>query len=141
MKLFTNISNNAKYNAQRNLESITHYVDDESLKFHKSRVISSHVSNQGMIFSIVESYAIDMNNTRRAFRPVIFNVCGNVIYSAELENGFKTSSQALKSMREELNKINALKETKKAIKNHLKWEKYQANLLINEIKNLNIGNK
>ncbi len=131
MKLFRTESNNHKCNAQLNLESLTHYVDDDTLRFHKSRVISSHVVGKGLLFAIVESYATFESN--RLFRPVIFDINGNTISRSSLEDGFKTSKQATDSMWEKLNKINAIESAHAAVKNHLEYEQRQAGYITDEI--------
>ena len=50
MRLYQSESSTPKYNAQRNLQGRTHYVDEDTLKFHKSRIISEHDSCNGLIF-------------------------------------------------------------------------------------------
>src|ERR1039457_2523561 len=68
-----------KYNAQRNLSGITHYVDDDTLKSHHSRVISAGHSHGGLVFNITTSDALDMHNTKRGFRRVVHDVFGTCI--------------------------------------------------------------
>jgi hypothetical protein len=65
MQMYRNQASDPKSNAQRNLAGRTHYVDDDTLRFHKSRVISARHVDQGLLFAIVTSDALDMNNTRR----------------------------------------------------------------------------
>jgi hypothetical protein len=57
-----------------NLCGRTHYVDQDTLRWHKSKIISSHVVDGGLLFAIVTSDALDMQNTKRGFRYVIFDV-------------------------------------------------------------------
>ena len=108
-----------KYDAQRNLSGRTHYVDDDTLRYHKSRIISSQVAADGLLYAIVESYAVDPN--QRAFRPVIFDVFGTVITRCKLEDGFKTSKAAIRSMRAELSTLDAHVITSNAIDNEEKY--------------------
>lgn len=115
MKLFRNESNNAKWNAQRNLQGLTHYVDDDTLRFHRSRIVSTHITDNGLLFALVESCAKDMNNTSRGFRFVIFDTFGNVIERNKLEEMWSTSRAATKAMWAALNSIDALKVTSEAI--------------------------
>lgn len=73
----------AKENAQRNLTGKTYYVDKGTLRFHKSRVISTHISADGLLFAIVETSAGDWQNKTRVCRSVVFDVFGNVIERKE----------------------------------------------------------
>jgi len=115
MKLYQNESSDPKYNAQRNLDGRTHYVDSNTLRFHKSRVLNTATPYNGLLFALVESYAMDYENTRRAFRPVIFDVFGNVIERPALEEGFKTRKEAIAAMWDAVNKIDPIAVTESAI--------------------------
>jgi hypothetical protein len=121
MELFSEKSSDTKYNAQRNLEGRTHYVDDDSLRFHKSRILSTHVGSNGLIFALIESYAADYQNTRRLFRPVVFDIFGTVISRVELEEGYKSKEAARKKLDEILNSIDAQDHTLKAIDKQQKY--------------------
>lgn len=108
MKLYSTQSSDPKSNAQRNLVGRTHYVDDDTLGYHKSRILSSRAVDHGLLFAIVESVALDMNNTRRGCRYVIFDVFGHVVGKRQdLENCWKRSEQATKAMWQELNAMDA----------------------------------
>jgi hypothetical protein len=115
MRLYRNESSDPKSNAQRNLQGRTHYVDDDTLRFHKSRVLSARHTDGGLLFAIVTSDAADMNNSRRVYRYVIFDVFGTVLDRPDLEHGFKTSDKATKAMWESLNAIDAPAITLEAI--------------------------
>ena len=91
---------NPKYNAQRNLSGRTHYVDDETLRWHKSRIISANHLCGGLLFRIVTSDALNMQNTKRGFRAVVHDVFGNCVSRPELENAARTSDKALKESNE-----------------------------------------
>lgn len=97
MQLYRQESGNPKINAQRNLSGRSHYVDDATLRFFKSRVITTRVTHGGLIFSIVTSDALDPNNTKRGFRYAIFDLFGEVIARTEIEGAFRTSAQACKA--------------------------------------------
>lgn len=97
----------AKLNAQLNLESRSHYVDDNTLRFHHARILESRDHDNGLLFSLIESCAMDMRNTNRTFRYVIFDLFGNVIARPNLQEGFATSLKARKAMYEVLNGLNA----------------------------------
>lgn len=116
MNLFREESSSPRYNAQRNLQGRTHYVDEETLRFHKSRILSARASQDGLLFYIIESVALDMNNTKRGFRYVIFNIFGEAISRPDLEHCFKSKDAAIKAMWVVLNALDAKKHTLEAIK-------------------------
>ena len=119
--LYRNESSDPKYNAQRNLNGRTHYVDDDTLRFHKSRVLETHITDEGLLFALVESYAADPDNHKRLFRPVIFDVFGSVIERLKLDEGFASRKAATKAMWDALNKIDAKQVTLDAIANAEHW--------------------
>ena len=104
---YRNESSNPKWNAQRNLSGRTHYVDDDTLRFHKSRVLSARHTDDGLLFAIVTSDALDMHNTKRGFRYVIFDVFGNTLDRPKLEDAFRSSEKATQAMWDALNAIDA----------------------------------
>lgn len=115
MELFRNQSSDPKANAQRNLCGRTHYVDDDSLRFHKSRVISARHTYEGLLFAIVTSDSLNFENTQRGFRYAIFDLFGTVLESPNIEHAFRTSAQAEKAMWAAVNAIDAKAVTAKAI--------------------------
>lgn len=117
MKIYRSESYDAKRNAQRNLQGVTHYVDDDTLKYFHSRIVYSHEYFNGLLFGMVESCALDPDNRKRGFRGVVFDVSGNVIYRPDHEGTFKTSEKALKAMREFIKGLDIAKVTEEAIQN------------------------
>lgn len=115
MRLFRDESSNPKWNAQRNLCGITHYVDDDTLRYHKSRVLLSKVTAGGLLFAIVESCASSPDGSSRVFRPVIFNVLGSVIHRPDFEGSHKTRKAAEREMWDAINAIDAKAMTLEAI--------------------------
>lgn len=113
--LYREESSYATINAQRNLCGRTHYVDPDTLRYHKSRVLSTHITDGGLLFALVESAAMDMNNTKRGFRYVIFDVFGTVLDRLSLGDSFKTRKAATKAMWNALNTFDARKVTTEAI--------------------------
>jgi hypothetical protein len=113
--LYRNESSDARYNAQRNLQGRTHYVDDDTLRWHKSRVLSSRHTDGGLLFAIVTSDALDMHNTKRGCRYVIFDIFGHVIARPDLENCYRRSEQATKAMWAKLTELDAEQITLAAI--------------------------
>lgn len=129
MKLYTEHSSNPKYNAQYNLEGRTHYVDDDTLKFHKSRIISTHIVDDGLLFVLIESYQVDYEGTSRAFRPVVFDVFGGVVERPILEAGYKTSKQACTAMWDILDRIDTIQITEDGISRQLKQKECEIQYL------------
>ena len=120
MQLYTNESSDPTTNARRDLMGRTHYVDPDTMRFHKSRVMSSSVVDQGLLFAIITSDALDYQNTKRGFRFVIFDLFGTVLERTSLESAFRTSEQARQAMWKALNTINAKQITFAAIERNLK---------------------
>jgi hypothetical protein len=93
--LFASHSSNPRVNAQENLSKITHYVDTSTLRWHKSRILHSRPMFNGACFMILESVALDYENTRRGFRAVVFDLAGRTVYRPDLEQCRSTSRAAL----------------------------------------------
>jgi hypothetical protein len=93
--LFTDKSSDSKRNAQENLAGRTHYAEDASLKFFKARIVSAHADSNGLFFKMVESVALDYDNTRRGFRVVVFDLFGQVIYRPDFDNCASTQAAAV----------------------------------------------
>jgi hypothetical protein len=110
---FDRHGDDAKTNAQRNLNGRTHYVDNDTLKWHKSRVVSARAIHGGLLFLLVTSDALDMNNTRRGFRAVVFDVFGTIVSRPSLEEASSTKAGALKKCEAET--VNLLAHYKEAI--------------------------
>lgn len=122
--LYRNESGYPKNNAQRNLQGRTHYVDDDTLRYHHSRVISARHTDGGLLFAIVTSDAKDHQNKSRGFRYVIFDLFGTVVErnpSSVDREFFRTSAQAEKAMWAALNDFDVVKLTCEAIANAEKW--------------------
>ena len=95
--LFVQVSDiQAKYNAQRNLQGRSHYATNETLRFHHARILNSNAILDGLFFKIVESVALDMHNTERGFRVVVFDLFGNTVERKNLDQSFKTKKAAQK---------------------------------------------
>jgi hypothetical protein len=85
---------NPMHYAQDQLSVRTHYVDDSTLRFFHARVIGAHHDAEGLLFWIVESSAHDYENTARGFRPVVFDIFGEVVFRPDLSDMVKTSDKA-----------------------------------------------
>src|ERR1043166_8767060 len=113
--LFRTESCDPKTNAQRNLDGRSHYVDDDTLRFHKSRILATFVMDEGLLFGLIESCAANYENTRRGFRYVLFDVFGTVIDRPKLEEMWSTRKAATAAMWKHVNKIDAVSHTNIAI--------------------------
>ena len=115
MNFYREESGNAKWNAQRNLSGHTHYTDDDTLRYFKARILSSRVVDNGLLFALVESVALDPENRRRGYRYAIFDVFGTVLERPKMEDAYKSSKAATKAMWAALNEIDAKAHTLQAI--------------------------
>lgn len=116
MKLYTSEASDPKTNAQRNLMGRTHYVDDDTLRWHHARILSARAMCNGLLFGIVESVALDMRNTKRGVRYVLFDVFGRTVGTrVDLEHCWKRSEQAVKAMWAEVNTLDEIAITLAAI--------------------------
>lgn len=118
-RLFTNESCDPTSNAQRNLIGRTHYVDADTLKWHKSRVLSTAILEGGLLFRITESCALDMHNTKRGKRCVVFDVFGTTVERPDLDHTFTTSDAARNAASKA--EIDLIAHYQEAIKSNLYW--------------------
>ena len=102
-------------NAERNLIGRTHYVDPDTRRYFKSRILSTTIAADGLLFALVESCSGDYDHKTRIFRPVVFDVFGDVIHRPDKDASFKSSKQARKALRDVLSGIDALVVTELAI--------------------------
>lgn len=134
MELYTTKNySSEKYNAQLNLEGRTHYVDDSSLRFHHARIIYTNDYKNGLIFGLIESVALDMNNTKRGFRYVLFDLFGNVVSRVDLEDSFKTSKVAKAAMDEALKALDVEAITKEGLASYDKASDYARERILSNI--------
>jgi hypothetical protein len=125
MQLYQNKSSYPKPNAQENLMGRTHYVDDATLRFHHSTILSTHVLYEGLLFAIITRDAADYENKTRKYRYVIFDLFGTVIDRPKLEDMFSTRNQASKAMWAMINTLDAKALTLAGIENAEKWHKIE----------------
>lgn len=92
--LFECKSCDPKYNAQRNLQGRSYFVADESLFFHKSKVLSSQAFAGGLLFKVTESSSLDWNGTKRGVRVHVFDIFGTHVWGPDLENAKSRREQA-----------------------------------------------
>jgi hypothetical protein len=117
-RLYSNESSHPTVNAQRNLMGRTHFVDPDTLRFHKSKVISARPTDNGLLFAIVTSDSLNYENTKRGFRYAIFDLFGTCLDRPDLADAYRTSKQATKAMWDAINVIDAKQTTLEAIDRH-----------------------
>lgn len=105
MRFFRNESDNPRWNAQRNLSGLTHYADDETLKFFHARILSARPIMGGAVFAVIEAVAADMNNAKRETRYALFAIDGHVIDRPKIGAGWRTRRQAEMAMWEHVNTL------------------------------------
>ena len=113
--LYRNQSYQPKYNAQVNLQGRTHYVDDQTLKFHYSRIVNTFETDGGLLFALIESCTLNHQNTTRGFRYVVFDIFGHVIAKPDLDEAHKTHDKAKAAMWNALNAIDAVEDMREII--------------------------
>lgn len=99
LDLFQDRRSDSKSRAQDCLDGRTHYVEDSTLRYFHSRIVRSHVCRSGAFFYIVESCALNSDNTARGFRGVVFDVFGTAVYRPSMDECYKTSEKAQKATR------------------------------------------
>ena len=140
-QLYRNHSSYPKPQAQMNLAGRTHYVDDDTMRFHHSRVLSAHVLYDGLLFSIVTSDAADMHNTKRVFRHVVFDVFGTVVSRVKLESGWSTRRAATNAMWADVNQMDANKITRDGIESHKRHVESELQILNRDLSEIEARNK
>jgi len=111
---------NPMHYAQDQLTGRTHYVDDSTLRYFHARVIGAHDDADGLLFWIVESSAKDPDNTARGFRPVVFDIFGEVVYRVSLADMVKTSDKARALYRDWLESFNIAAHYREALESRAK---------------------
>jgi hypothetical protein len=112
-ELFSNKSSDAKSQAQRNLSGKTHYVDEDTLKFHSARVLSCTVTDNGLLLGILESTAT--YDGKRVYRPVFFDIFGTVVSRCDLDDASKSAETARKEFWKLANELDAVALTLSAL--------------------------
>ncbi len=128
-RLFRWESGDPTNDAQRNLSGRTHYVDADTLRWHKSRVLSADILADGLLFRITESCALDMNNTRRGKRCVVFDVFGTAVCRPDLESTFTSSDAARNASAREVAAVDLAAHYREALTSKLHWVEQDAEKL------------
>jgi hypothetical protein len=83
IKLFRTKSSNPKIDVQNNLEGLTNYVDPDTMKFFKARIIDCKITSCGQYLILVESLPLGSFDAERKKRAVVFNILGHVLHKTE----------------------------------------------------------
>lgn len=101
--LYRNETGDPTLNAQRNLSGRTHYVDPDTLRWHKARIHSARPICNGLLFLVVESVQVTpppswgfKGRQRRGWRGVVFDLAGNAVVRCTLEDCASTREKAEK---------------------------------------------
>lgn len=111
----------AKANAQENLRGRTHFVDDGTLRWHKSRVVYAHSQYGGWLFAVIVTDAMNWENTRRGYRYQVFDVFGTTVARVPIEDAFATRKACETAMLTELKAMNPREITSKGIEHANYW--------------------
>lgn len=98
--------------AQRNLEGRTNYADDKTLADNKAMIHSVQISEDNLVLALVESVQAGASaSSGRVYRPVFFDVFGNLIYQPTVEESYDSVKKATLQMWEQLDEIDVVKAT------------------------------
>jgi len=114
-ELYSRLSSDTKRNAQMNLKGRTHYVDDDTLRYFRARILMTRETDNGLLFAILESASADSGHQSRIFRGVVFDVFGTVLSRPSIEQAHKTRKAAEKALWKSLDAIDAHAVTMAAI--------------------------
>lgn len=112
--IYRDESSNPLWNAQRNLNGKTHYVDDDTISYFGARVTSSRIFFNGLLFVITES--VKHPTYGRVHRFVVFDVFGTVINKRSEDMMFSNRAQAEKAMWTWINAFDAINYTRDAMR-------------------------
>ena len=101
-RLFTGVwRSEPKYIAQEYLRQRSHYADDSTLAYFKSRILSVREERAGCLLVIIESLPVGSFDAARGFRFRVFDVDGTVLNrdDEETSGSHKTSEKASQAAR------------------------------------------
>ena len=68
-----------EYDAQRNLQGRTHYVDADTLKGFQAKILNARHSKDGLLYWLVESVQSRPQHGGYTRRAIVFDVFGDII--------------------------------------------------------------
>ena len=117
--------------AQRNLQGRTHYVDSDTLKGFRARVLNAHLSHDGLIYWIIESVGNKPFDGKANKRFIAFDVFGDVI--SNREQWHTTSKAAEKEKNAFLESFDAEKHTEGRLLERAKRDAENAQAVFNAL--------
>lgn len=102
------------YNAERNLSGRTHFADPQTLKCFKSRILDSGMTDDRLVFWLIESNRSKPFECDKNKRFVAFDVFGRQIF--ERDSWHKTSKAAYKEGKDWLASFDAVAHTETALR-------------------------
>jgi hypothetical protein len=117
--------------AQRNLQGRTHYVDNDTLKGFRARVLNAHLSRDGLVYWIIESVGNKPFDGKANKRFIAFDVFGDVI--SDREQWHATSKAADKERKAFLDSFDAEAHTEGRLLERAKRDAENAQAVFNAI--------
>lgn len=114
ISLFTCKSSCPEYDAPRNLQGRTHYVDPDTLKAFGARILNGGDAADGLLYWMVESVSSRPQNGGYTRRMVIFDVFGEVLN--ERDTWHKVTEKAVNEALEFVKTFDALGHTENKLK-------------------------
>lgn len=99
----------AEHDAPRNLSGRTHYADEDTLRYFKSRMLNAGMSEDGLLYWMVESVGSRPDHGGWNRRAIVFDVFGTVLN--EREEWFKDTAKAVTSALEFVKGFDAVTHT------------------------------
>lgn len=122
-------SYNPLNDAQRNLQGLTHFVDANTLKGFRARVLNAQASHEGLIYWIIESVGKKPFDGKANKRFVAFDVFGDVI--SDRDSWHTTSKAAEKDKNAFLESFDAEKHTESRLLEKAKRDAENAQAVFN----------
>lgn len=112
ISLFRDYPGMALNQAQRNLHGRTLWAEDANLKSRKASIETVSVMDEGLILGVVEKAQKTANPADGVvFRPVFFDVFGNIVDSVELADAPDSKKGAMSELWKRADDIEAVKST------------------------------
>ena len=121
----------AKLVAQKHLEGITHYCDDNTLKGFNAKIVKCSAIDEGKLLGLIEHLPVGGWDNAKMYRYVFFSVDGMGIRD---ETTYTTKKQAEKAFWEFANSLDADSIYSKAITNLIKWREQEIEQLKEALK-------
>lgn len=103
-----------EYDAQRNLQGRTHYVDPDTLKGFQARILTGYSTEDGLLYVLVESVQSRPQHGGYTRRAIVFDVFGDIVNErAGLSDGewFRDTAKADKAAADFVRAFDAVKHT------------------------------